>query len=247
MPKRFTETDKWRKTWFRKLSCAEKSAWFYITESCDAVGVWDADTELAEYLIGEKIDWEAFVDKTNGNIEVLQNGKWWLVDFCEFQYKDLNEHSESRPIQSYIRLLKKHGLWGRFKGLPKGMDSVQDKEKEKDKEKDKEKETYAPGIRMEKTAYDDMCKRFGKKTIDGYIEKISDFQLSKGKRYKDMPATIKNWMRRERGVDSVNELEIQSPLKCPKCGKPLDNEIKNSKSYCMTCDADISALTQKPP
>ena len=59
------------------------------------------------------------------------NRKWWIVDFCNFQYGDLHEDSTSKPIQSYISLLKKHGLW---KEYLKGIDTLKEKEKEKDKD-----------------------------------------------------------------------------------------------------------------
>ena len=242
MPKRFTETDKWRKTWFRNLSCAEKAAWFYITESCDAVGVWDADTELAEYLIGEKIDWKGFVDKTNGNIEVLQNGKWWLVDFCEFQYKDLSEHSESRPIQSYIRLLKKHGLWGRFKGLPKGMDSVQEQEKEKDKIK---KKTYAPAVSMTEKEYAKLVGDYGQTLTNTAVDILSNWKKAKGKTYKSDYHAILTWAMEKAGGKSREELKIPPRAQhCPKCGKSLANEIKNRSSHCYSreCGADIRSV-----
>lgn len=110
MSKRFTDTEKWRKPWFRKLSPSEKVAWFYITENCDNVGVWDADYELAEFQIGAKIDWDVFINKTNGNIEKLENGKLWLIDFVQFQHGDFEINSNNKAHLSYVALLKKHNL-----------------------------------------------------------------------------------------------------------------------------------------
>ena len=65
----------------------------------------------------------------------MSNGKWWLVDFCEFQYGKLVE--TNKPHLSYIALLQKHGL---YKGLQRGFHAPKEKDKEKDKDKDKEKE-----------------------------------------------------------------------------------------------------------
>jgi len=137
MFKRFHDRDKWRKPWYRKLSPAEKCAWDYITSECDNVGVWDADTEAAEYFIGASVDWKSLSKKCNGNIYIMANGKWWIVDFCRFQYPELNESTTSRPLLSYIALLKKHTLW-----IPycNGINTVQDKDKEQDKDKDKEED-----------------------------------------------------------------------------------------------------------
>lgn len=112
MAKRFTDGEIWKKPWFRSLTPAEKSAWFYIKDNCDSVGVWTADYGLAEFQIGGTLNWEEFPRKTNGNIEVLDDDKWLVTDFVEFQYGALSK--ASKPHQYYIRLLEKHGLDDRY-------------------------------------------------------------------------------------------------------------------------------------
>ena len=141
MSKRYTDTEKWKKQWFRALTTVEKSAWFFITEQCDNVGVWDADKEAAEFMIGDKVDWKVFIEKVHNNIEILDNGKWWLKDFCKYQYTDLSPKSKSPPIISHIKLLKKHGLYERVMKDLKGIESLNKglKEKVKTKVKNKEK------------------------------------------------------------------------------------------------------------
>lgn len=148
MSKRYTDTEKWKKQWFRELTPIEKATWFYITEQCDNVGVWDADFAAAEFMVGDKICWEDLIEKTHGNIEVLECGKWWLVDFCKFQHTDLSPDSKSKPVQSYIRLLKKHGLYEKAMKLLKPIESLGEDLKERErveekvevKEKEREKE-----------------------------------------------------------------------------------------------------------
>lgn len=132
MAKRFIDTSIWNKQWYRKLGAAEKVAWLYLLTSCDAVGVWDADLELAEFSIGSKVDWEALRTAANGNIEVLDNGKWWVVDFCKYQHGDLMSHKNSAPIRCYLSLLSKHGLIERVEeqfeeGLPNSCQTVKGK------------------------------------------------------------------------------------------------------------------------
>ena len=143
MGKRFTDTAIWDRVWYRKLSPAEKVAFNYIKDRCDNVGVWCPDTELADFIIGEPIDWESFLSKLNSNIVVLNNGKWWLTDFCDFQYGQLSP--DCKPHQSYIKLLKKHTLW---EGYSKGIHTLQEKDKDKelDKELDKDKEKDTEGL-----------------------------------------------------------------------------------------------------
>ena len=151
MAKRFTDNTIWQKAWFRKLATKDKCAFNYIKDNCDSVGVWDADYELADFCIGENIEWNNFIDKCNGNIEILKNGKLWLKDFCNFQYGNLNseESLKNKARLSYINLLKKHNLWEKYCNLDysktsnRGQEEVQEKEKEKEKDKEKEKEKKA--------------------------------------------------------------------------------------------------------
>lgn len=139
MSKRFIDTELFSRDWFMALSPAQKCAFFYILTRCDAVGVWKPNLKLAEYQIGSGVDWEALRADANGNIRVLPNGKWWLADFCHFQYGALS--AECRPHQSYLALLSKHGLLRRVtKGYGRGSLTPKEKEKDKDKEQEREKE-----------------------------------------------------------------------------------------------------------
>jgi len=170
MAKRYTDREIWEKEWFLKLSNDEKAAWFYIKDKCDNAGVWTPNFTLANFILGE-IDWNSLPEKLNGNVEILENGKWFLKDFCKFQYTNLNEDSTSIPIQSHIKLLKEHGLWARVsQGLPKvsqrlnkdfnkASQKLKDKDKDKDKEKDKDKDNYIDSDDVNKiySAYPSRC------------------------------------------------------------------------------------------
>jgi len=142
--KRFTDTNIWvDKPWFIELTPAEKCAFMFIKDRCDAVGVWTPNFKIAETVIGDSLDWNVLIEKVNGNIEILKNGKWWLPDMCEFQYGKLSENC--KPHQSYIALLKKHSLYERVckgfvnptrkgKGKGKGIRKGKGKGKEEDTE-----------------------------------------------------------------------------------------------------------------
>jgi hypothetical protein len=152
MSKRFYDTGLIEKEWYMKLKHNERCAMHIIFSKCDNVGVWEPNFILADALLGEKLNWNGLLDKVNGNIKVLDNGKWWIVDFVDFQYGDIRKEEEVKDSarKSYIRLLKKHGLWdlyagateglqrGRVRGLQAHKDKDKDKDLDKDKEKDKE-------------------------------------------------------------------------------------------------------------
>ena len=50
MAKRFTDTDIWKKKWFRKLPLEIKLLWCYLKDSCDHAGVIEFDAEVISFL-----------------------------------------------------------------------------------------------------------------------------------------------------------------------------------------------------
>jgi hypothetical protein len=191
MSKRFTDTAIWDKPWFRMLAPCDKCAMRYIFDKCDNVGVWVPDFEAAEFFIGDKINWEALPNKVNGNIVVLDNGKWYLTDFCDFQYGELKETNP--PHRSYIKLLEKHGL---LKGLPRGINASKEKEKDKDKDKEKDKDSFGEYVKLTKEQYDILCFHYGRSMVDSKIEDINNW-VPNHKPYKDYAATIRAWFKKD--------------------------------------------------
>lgn len=170
MSKRYRDTEIWGKEWYVSLSCAERNAVDYVLCRCDAVGVWPPAFSVAERLIGEAVDWPALPGKTNGNIVVLDNGKWFVTDFVEFQYGKLRE--SCAPHRCYLALLEKHGLDVR---VGKGFQGTH-KEKEKEKEKELEKERGTLYHAVEKaflSKNDDKFSNYGKegKAIHALLDK----------------------------------------------------------------------------
>lgn len=136
MAKRFTDTAKWKDTWFQDLPAKYKLFWIYILDECDQAGVYKPNLRLASFQIGEPFE-EIEVKRILGNrIEVLENGYWFVRKFISFQYGELSENS--KPHISVLRLINEYGI----KGYAKSIDALKDKykEKEKDQEEDKEKE-----------------------------------------------------------------------------------------------------------
>ena len=193
MAKRFTESDLWKKEWFTELSPEEKCAYFYIKDNCDCVGVWDVHKNLADFLIKDKINWDDFLHKCNGNIEVLKNGKWFLVDFCSFQYGELTESCP--PHRKYISVLKKHNLFERVtKGFINPIERAQEEEEEKEVDKEEEKETkkeskkcYGENKRVRLTDFEhqQLFNINGSHKATLLIDTLDDGIYQKGYKYKD--------------------------------------------------------------
>lgn len=128
--KRFTGTEKWDKGWFRQLTPKLKCLWAYLCEKADCAGIWEPDFDLAAFQIGDKIsevDLSAFGDR----VERLENGKFILTGFVEFQYGTLSKECKAHiPV---LRSLEKNRV---SKGYPKGIHTLQEKDKDTEKEKD---------------------------------------------------------------------------------------------------------------
>lgn len=156
MSKRFIDTELWTRDWFMEMPPAYKCAFIYLLTQCDGVGVWKPNFKLANYQIGQDINWEEFRRHVNGNIEVLPNKKWWVKDFIKFQYGHLRENF--RLHQTYITLLHKHNLYEKVMNT-RGTEYLQEQDKEQDKELEQEKDNKIDGVAA-KELYNFIYHRF---------------------------------------------------------------------------------------
>jgi len=109
MSKRFTDTEKWKKSFIKGLPSKYKLLWFYIIDDCNHAGIWDVDIDVASIRIGETLDNDEAVERLGDKIVVFDNGmKWFIPSFIEFQYGELNQNN--RPHVSVINLLIKYDL-----------------------------------------------------------------------------------------------------------------------------------------
>jgi len=134
MSKRFTETGKWRDKWFVLLPPEFKLAWIFICDECDHAGIIEIVEPLANMQIGVTVDWARFVEVCGHRIERLDDSKFWLKAFCEFQYGDLNP--ENRVHKSVLRRLESYRIKPLRSPLEGPSNGAMDKDKDKDKDKD---------------------------------------------------------------------------------------------------------------
>jgi len=133
MAKRFTDSEKWKKPFIKKLPMQYKLLWFYLLDDCNHAGVWQVDLEIASLRIGYKLNLKDSITALNDKIKVFDNGeKWFIKDFIEFQYGELNE--KNRAHKSVISVLTKYNLLSLNKPLRSPLQGAKDKDKDKDKE-----------------------------------------------------------------------------------------------------------------
>lgn len=225
MSKRFTDTNKWRKRFFRELHTDYKLLWLYILDNVNHAGIWEVDIDLANFEIKGKVERDKAIQLFNQRIVVIDadgNEKWFLPDFIIFQYGELTPNN--RLHQSVIAILEKYAILDFFNeyisqrfegvsmGLPMGDDTpIYTRKKIKDKEKDKEENNtraIVPAnelvdlelIRMSQKEYDLLVDNYGIELTRKAIDVVENYCLSKGKKYKSYYRAILNW-----GIDEAKK------------------------------------------
>ena len=241
LPKRFTDSDKWKKKWFRCLSNDHKVFWIYVLDQCDHAGIWEVDFEAAEFFCSG-IDEQEIRQVFNKQYQEIDNGKrWFLKDFVDFQYGTLNENN--RAHLSVINILLKYKLIEN-KGLIRPLQGYKDKDKDKVKVKVKEKENKAEQIKKIESNFSALAAEFQlsddqvKKEFDDW----RDYMLSHGKQYKNYNAT----------KDSVTLKDIKTDIsgfyrgKCNKCGSTDSYDKSEIFQDSRCCKAEIHPIRNVP-
>ena len=214
MAKRFTDTDKYKKPFIRGLQGAYKLFWDYLYHSCDHAGIWIVDFEIAQIYLGQdmqvnKEDALKYFNEGEQRIIEIENNKWFIPSFIDFQYGILN--IENRAHKSVIQILNKYNLIN-DKGLLRGLQAYKDKDKDKDK--DKRKVFIKPTPEEIQAYLNEMkCTYFTGKYFFDKNEAIG-WLVGKNKTpMKDWKATVRTWI--SNGNDKQNK---ETPVK-----KPSDN------------------------
>lgn len=136
--KRFRDIEIWDKEWYMELAPRLKCLVDYLYDNCDASGVWTPNWKLLNLRINDekKLTIDDIKLIPEGNFEVLENGKIFVIEFINFQYGTLSEASPAhKPV---FQAIKNNNLSNRvFNRL---SNSLKEKEKDKEKEMDKEME-----------------------------------------------------------------------------------------------------------
>lgn len=159
MAKRFTDTDKWKMAWFRKLGSEGRDLWSYLHDNCDFAGFFEIDCERITFELGFPVNLERIESVLNGKYQLVASDRIFLPAFIEFQYGSLSE--TSKPHLAVIKKMKVQRVW---EGFAKGYATLKDKDKDKDQDKDKETEKEKGGMGEIKltpiaAASIDSCKR----------------------------------------------------------------------------------------
>jgi hypothetical protein len=191
MAKRFTDTNKWSKSWYMSLSTDEKLLWVYLLDTCDHAGIWEVNWKLTSFMVGFQVD---HLPKTfSKQVTKIDTNKYFIRDFVEFQYGTLSE--ANRAHKSVITILNKYNLLDEApnKTLISPLQGATDKDKDKDKDKVKDK-VKVKSTNFKKPTLDE-CKHYfverNYHNANYEAEKFFDFYESKG--WKVGKSPMKNW------------------------------------------------------
>ena len=114
MAKRFTDTEKWKKGFVRRLPPAYKLLWLYMLDDCDNAGVWQVEVEVASIRLGVKVNENEALKLFGNNVISFDEGtKWFIKEFVKFQ-QGVNHISElndnSNPHKSILRIVEQYNL-----------------------------------------------------------------------------------------------------------------------------------------
>jgi len=201
-----TDTDKWKKRFVRELTPQHKLLWFYILDDCNHAGIWEVDIDVASIRVGFDLSQDDLPSLFGDKVISFDNGdKWFIPDFIEYQYGELNQNSNVH--KSVINLLNKYNLEGYLKGSQRVESTLKDKDTDIVIVKEKAK-----------------AKRFTKPTIEDIkeyciernnfvdAEKFFDYYSSNGWKVgknpmKDWKASVRTWEKNSTSEQSKGKVQ----------------------------------------
>ena len=241
MAKRFTDTEKWVDPFFDELDNEKKLLWIYILDKCDHAGIYKVNLRHINFNLKSNFTIEDIKKVFNGRIKDLENGKWFIEKFIDFQYGKLEENN--RVHKSVLNHLEKEGVFKPLiSPLQRAKDKDKDKDKVKDKDKEKEKDKYEDTVFLTKDEFKKLVDKYGKGQVRKMIVKLDAHKGSKGVKYKSDYKAILSWVIEAVGANPVNSMVSKIKTETPTRGKSNEQPFQERNPETMI---DIAKLTGK--
>ena len=181
MAKRFTDTEKFSDTWYRKLSLLHKVIWEYLLSECNHAGILENfDLEMMSFKIGANITLED-LKIFDGRITFINDTTIFIPKFLDFQYGCFNP--KNKVHLNVLKELDKYKISAPWTGRERSVYASKEKEQEQEKEKEKEEDNLKlygkdyQNVCLSKTQYGKllaMCasEKLLNELIDSFSEKI---------------------------------------------------------------------------
>lgn len=149
MAKRFTDSDKWKDSWFTDLSNDNKLIWLYLLDNCDNAGLWKINMKHLNFFCSTNINVDDLFFIFKGRITSVQRDIVFIYKFCVFQYGNTFLKSKNKAVISAIEKLSdanilelNNGEYTLLIPYQYPIDTPKDKEKDKEKYIEQDKEKY---------------------------------------------------------------------------------------------------------
>lgn len=141
MAKRFTDTDKWRDPWFKRLKGKAQLFWLFVLDTCDHAGVWQEQLDEFHFFSGMTMTHDEIAKAFSGRLIEFKPSTYIVMNFIKFQYTELNPANNAH--KGVLKALEVRGLtWplqdltscsqAPSEGLSSPTRGAQDKEQDKD-------------------------------------------------------------------------------------------------------------------
>lgn len=132
MAKRFIDTGLFRQPRIRAMQAPYKALFVYLLCECDHAGLWDVELDVAAMRLGMRLDESKALESLAGAVVPVCGGKkWWLVDFVEYQYGELNPSNRVHAsVMSRLQALGLNPKEAPSKPLVSPLEGAKDKDKD---------------------------------------------------------------------------------------------------------------------
>lgn len=110
MPKRFTDSEKWKDPFFIELSANYKLVWLYLLDDCNHAGIWKKSIKRLNFDCETNFTEQEILKTFGDRIIVLSEDKWFIPKFVYFQHGKDFIKSKQKQAESAIKILNEYNL-----------------------------------------------------------------------------------------------------------------------------------------
>jgi len=140
-------------------------------------------------------------------LDILQ--KFGMISMNRYQHILINNWGKHQNVIALEDIREK---------TRKRVASFRERKKKEDKESNVTetlpKSIYAESVKLSEKEYKKLIEKYGEKNIKLAIEKLSNYKVANGKKYKSDYRAILNWV-----MDAIHAQPRARPTICPDCGK----------------------------
>lgn len=109
MAKRYTDPDKWKDAWFRKLGGKYQLLWLYMLDNCSPAGLWEMDLDDFKFRTNFEITKQEVLEIFSDRLVHARGDLYFIPKFIKYQQPNFYQPSNNAH-KSILEQLKYKGL-----------------------------------------------------------------------------------------------------------------------------------------